>query len=87
MSADLWAIYSRVTPNHFVFSSLPDPDDVVVVLLSDSVRHIGAQILQDRGGDIVGYGEVLGVTGCAHPAKWTEAQGKYVSERRRHVWE
>lgn len=64
--------------NHVVFSGLPDPADVVIVLLSDAISHTGADFLQDAGGDVVRFSQVLRVAGRAHPTERTEAQGENV---------
>lgn len=61
-----------------MFSSLPDPADVVVILLPDAVSHMGADLLQDCGGNLVRFSQVLWVAGCAHPAERAEAQGEDV---------
>lgn len=39
--------------HHLVFSSLSDPADVIIVLLSDAITHIGTNSLQDSSCDIV----------------------------------
>lgn len=65
--------------NHVVFSSLPDPADVVIVLLSDAISHMGADFLQDAGGNVVRFSQILRVAGRAHPAERTEAQGENVT--------
>ena len=65
--------------NHFMFASFSDPADVVVVLLPDLICHVGTNLLQDRGSDVICNGEILGVARCAHPAKRAEAQREDVS--------
>ena len=70
----MWALVGQTVPDHFVFSSLSDPADVVIVLLSDEISHIGTNFLQDRSSNFVCYSEILGVPRCAHPAKRTKAQ-------------
>lgn len=67
--------------NHLVFSSLFDPSNVVAVLLPDAVSHVGADLLQDAGGDVVCSRKVLGVAGRAHPAKRPEAQRENITGR------
>lgn len=62
-----------------MFSGLTDPADVVVVLLSHTLSHIGADLLQDSGGDVISQCQVTGVTGGADPAEWSEAQGEDVT--------
>lgn len=65
--------------NHLVFSSLPDPADVVIILLSDAISHMGADFLQDSGGNVVRFSQILWVAGCAHPAERAKAQGEDVT--------
>lgn len=65
--------------NHLVFSGLPDPADVVIVLLSDAISHVGADFLKDAGGDVVRFSQIFGVAGCAHPAERAKAQGENVA--------
>lgn len=65
--------------NHLVFSSLPDPADVVIILLSDAISHMGADVLQDSGGNVVCFSQILWVAGCAHPAERAKAQGEDVT--------
>lgn len=62
-----------------MFSSLPDPADVVVILLSDAISHMGADFLQDSGGNVVRFSQILRVAGCAHPAERAKAQGEDVT--------
>lgn len=65
--------------DHFVLPSLSDPADVVIVLLSDAISHSGANVLQDRRSYVVRHGKIVRVAGCAHPAKWAEAQRENVA--------
>lgn len=65
--------------NHLVFSGLPDPADVVIVLLSDAISHAGADFLQDAGGNVVRFSQILRVAGCAHPAERAKAQGENIT--------
>lgn len=59
---------------------LPDPADVVVVLLLDVISHIGTDILQDSGRNVISYSEILGGARCAHPAKRPKAQRENVPD-------
>ena len=72
------ALVDLKVTHHLVFSSLPDPADVIIVLLSDVISHVGTYVLQDSSSNIVCYSEILGVARCAHPAKWAEAQRENV---------
>lgn len=65
--------------NHLVFSGLPDPADVIIVLLSDAISRVGADFLKDAGGDVVSFSQIFGVAGCAHPAERAKAQGEDVA--------
>lgn len=74
----MWTLVAQKVTDHFVFSSLSDPADVVVVLLSDTISHTGTDFLQDSSSDVIRYGEIPGVARCAHPAKRAEAQRENV---------
>lgn len=73
---------SQTVSDHFVFSSLPDPADVVVVLLPDMISHGGTNVLENSSSNVICYSEILWVTRCAHPAKWAKAQRKNVPVRK-----
>lgn len=72
------ALVAQKVTDHFMPSSLSDPADVVIVLLSNTISHIGTNFLQDSSGNIVRYSQILGVARCAHPAKWAKAQRENV---------
>lgn len=68
------ALVAHKVKDHFVFSSLSDPADVVVVLLPDAISHVGTNFLQDKSSDVICYSKILGVARCAHPAERAETQ-------------
>lgn len=80
-------LISQEVTDHFVLSSLFDPADVVVVLLSDKIRRVGTNFLQDGSGNVVGYGKILRVARCAHPAKRAKAQRENVPVAKTEVGE
>lgn len=65
--------------DHFVFASLSDPADVVVVLLPDAISGVGTDVPQDSSSDIICYSKILGIARRAHPAKRAKAQRENVS--------
>lgn len=73
-----WNVWLSVYTNHLVFPGLPDPADVVIILLSDPISHMGADFLQDPGGNVVRFSQISRVAGRAHPAERAEAQGEDV---------
>ncbi len=75
----MWALISQKATDHFMFPSLSDPADVVTVLLSDAISHIGTNFLQYSSSNAVCHSKILRVARCAHPAKWTEAQRENVT--------
>lgn len=62
-----------------MFSSLSDPADVVIVLLSDAISRFGTNFLQDSCSNVIRYSKILGVARGAHPAKRAKAQRENVS--------
>lgn len=62
-----------------MFSRLSDPADVVLVLLPNALSHIGTDLLQDGGSDVISQRQVTGVARSADPAERSEAQGEDIS--------